>query len=146
MELALWVYFIETVLTIDIVPEWYLCAVLYGVVLILIGLACDIRADVYEVEFKTIWEGVAIPTYKPAAWIIGTVFALNLIGQFIPTKETAYTMAAAYGIGEVYKSASESEDVQRLASKSLLVLEQSLDKYLSEEPVEETSDQATEEE
>lgn len=144
MELALWVYFIETVLTVDIVPDTAGFALLYGLLLFVLFFVAAVISEDPE-EFKTNFKKFTKPTHKPAAWIIGTVFILNLIGQFTPTKETAYTMAAAYGIGEVYKSASESEDVQRLASKSLLVLEQSLDKYLSEEVVEETSDQTVEE-
>lgn len=43
-----------------------------------------------------------------------------------PSKETAYTMLAAYGVQEVY----QNEDVKRLAGKSLEVLESYMDKHL----------------
>lgn len=52
-----------------------------------------------------------------------------LLGSFIPSKDTMYTMAAAYGV----QTAAENPNVQRVAGKSLQVLEGKLDEFLKEE-------------
>lgn len=49
--------------------------------------------------------------------------------SFIPDKQTIYTMAAAYGVQE----AVANPDVQRVAGKSLAVIEKTLDAYLKED-------------
>lgn len=51
-----------------------------------------------------------------------------LVFIFTPSKDTMYTMAAAYGV----QTAAENPNVQRLAGKSLQVLEGKLDEYLKE--------------
>lgn len=51
----------------------------------------------------------------------------------IPNKTTAYQMLAAYGVTEAYYIASENEDVQRVAGKSLELLEKTLDEHLATE-------------
>lgn len=52
-----------------------------------------------------------------------------LVLMFTPNKETMYTMAAAYGVQTV----AENPNVQRVAGKSLQVLESKLDEFLKEE-------------
>lgn len=61
------------------------------------------------------------------ALVSGTLFT------FVPTKEMAYTMLAAYGVEEIVTN----ERVQELGGKSLDVIEKALDEFLQEE---ETSD------
>lgn len=51
-----------------------------------------------------------------------------ILSGFLPSKETMYTMAAAYGV----QSAAENQNVQRVAGKSLQLLEGKLDEYLKE--------------
>ena len=52
--------------------------------------------------------------------------ALWVIFSILPSKSTLYTMAAAYGV----QTAAENQNVQRLAGKSLQLLEDKLDEYL----------------
>ena len=56
--------------------------------------------------------------------LLGSVF--NIV---LPSKDTAYKMLAAYGLQETVEAASKSEDVKRLASKSLSLIERSIDDY-----------------
>lgn len=53
------------------------------------------------------------------------IFAL-IFATLLPNKSTIYTMAAAYGV----QQAATNPDVQRLAGKSLSLLESKLDEYL----------------
>ena len=57
-------------------------------------------------------------------FIIGSIF-----NTVLPSKDTAYKMLAAYGLQETVEAASKSEDVKRLASKSLTLIEKSIDDY-----------------
>jgi len=59
---------------------------------------------------------------------LAVTLLLIVYSVFVPTKDTAYKMLAAYGIYEV----SQSEDVQRLTGKSLELLELTMDKHLTE--------------
>lgn len=56
--------------------------------------------------------------------LLGSVF--NIV---LPSKDTAYKMLAAYGLQETVEAASKSEDVKRLARKSLSLIEKSIDDY-----------------
>lgn len=57
---------------------------------------------------------------------------LLLAAILLPSKDTAYQMLAAYGVQEAYVAATESEDVQRIASKSLKLIESTLDEHMEE--------------
>lgn len=57
---------------------------------------------------------------------------LLILCWIVPSKDTAYQMLAAYGVQEAYVAATESEDVQRIASKSLKLIEATLDEHLTE--------------
>lgn len=50
-----------------------------------------------------------------------------------PPKEVSYTLLAAYGVETTVQALTESEEAQRIASKSLQVIEQYMDTYLQEE-------------
>ena len=52
-----------------------------------------------------------------------------ILAGLTPDKQTLYTMAAAYGV----QSAAENNNVQRIAGKSLQLLEKKMDEYLKEE-------------
>lgn len=52
-----------------------------------------------------------------------------LIAVFIPSKQTAYTMLAAYGLQEI----AQTEEAKRVGSKSIQVIEKALDEYLTED-------------
>jgi hypothetical protein len=58
------------------------------------------------------------------------VVSLFIILAFlIPSKDTAYKMLAAYGVETIVAN----EDVQRMGSKSLQIIEKAMDNYLKEE-------------
>ena len=64
------------------------------------------------------------------------IFPILLIGSVlntvIPAKDTAYKMLAAWGVQETVVAAQQSEYVQKMAGKSLQLLEKTVDKYLEE--------------
>ena len=66
---------------------------------------------------------------KGLKWSIIGLPSLLLVASFLPSKSTMYTMAAAYGV----QSVAENPNVQRVAGKSLQVLEDKLDEYLKAE-------------
>ncbi len=59
-------------------------------------------------------------------FIVCTVLILH--GVLVPSKDTAYKMLAFYGVNEI----TNNESVQKLGSKSLLVIERAMDDYLEE--------------
>lgn len=63
---------------------------------------------------------------KSMKWIPILSVSLILFTSILPSKDTMYTMAAAYGV----QTAAENPNVQRVAGKSLQVLEGKLDEYL----------------
>lgn len=72
-------------------------------------------------------EKVKTTAYK-YKWVLIIAVSILILRSFIPSKDTMYTMAAAYGV----QTAAENPNVQRLAGKSLQVLEGKLDEYLKE--------------
>ena len=71
-------------------------------------------------------EGKKLPKCYKSLIFIGPF--LLLVGVITPSKDTLYTMAAAYGV----QSAIENPNVQRMAGKSMKLLENKLDEYLKE--------------
>ena len=70
---------------------------------------------------------------KNKGWVLKVYivfFVLKFFGGLLPSQETAYKMAAAYGISEVVVAAKQSEDVKRIAGKSLMMIETSIDKFI----------------
>lgn len=63
---------------------------------------------------------------RKTGWAIIVCISLAVI---LPTTSTAYRMLAAYGVEEVIAN----DDAQRLAGKSLELLEQTIDSYLTKE-------------
>lgn len=70
-----------------------------------------------------------MPLVKRCCRLIAIPIVMFLVAALIPSKQGIYQMAAAYGV----QTAATNPDVQRLAGKSLEVLEKSLDKYLKED-------------
>ena len=65
------------------------------------------------------------------AYIFSILFAstFGLFSMILPSKDTAYTMLAAYGVQGI----AETDEAKRLGSKSFQLIEQTLDKYLDQE-------------
>lgn len=70
-------------------------------------------------------------THKCWKWIAGLSFGILFLSNFIPDRDTAYTMLAAYGVQEV----AQMPQVQATASKSLEVLNKAMDQYLKDQKV-----------
>ena len=62
-------------------------------------------------------------------WTLPIFIVGSILNTVLPSKDTAYKMLAAYGLQETVEAASKSEDVKRLASKSLSLIEKSIDDY-----------------
>jgi hypothetical protein len=61
-------------------------------------------------------------------WMLTTFIVLVLLESFLPSKNTAYKMLAAYGATEL----AQTDEAARIGSKSLEVLEKFMDDYLKE--------------
>ena len=64
----------------------------------------------------------------PRKFILSITIPLIVGNLLVPSKDTMYTMLAAYGV----QTAAESENVQQFAGKSLEVLEKAMDEYLED--------------
>ena len=62
-------------------------------------------------------------------WTLPIFIVGSILNTVLPSKDTAYKMLAAYGLQETVEAASKSEDVKRLARKSLSLIEKSIDDY-----------------
>ena len=62
-------------------------------------------------------------------WTLPIFIVGSILNTVLPSKDTAYKMLAAYGVQETVEAASKSEDVKRIASKSLTLIEKSIDDY-----------------
>lgn len=94
-----------------------------GLVAIVLAFFIAFICFVFTVEdmFENINKG-----YLKTGIII--TFLLGTLSILTPSKETMYTMAAAYGV----QSAAENPNVQRVAGKSLQILESKLDEFIKE--------------
>lgn len=89
-------------------------------------------AFVMALIFFPVWQDMVDDFTLPKKgfkWSIIGLPSLLLVASFLPSKSTMYTMAAAYGV----QSVAENPNVQRVAGKSLQVLEDKLDEYLKTE-------------
>ena len=74
-------------------------------------------------------EGFASFFYMlPKKYILSVTIPLIVGNLLVPSKDTMYTMLAAYGV----QTAAENENVQQFAGKSLEVLEKAMDEYLED--------------
>lgn len=115
MELALFFYLAGIVGQIQVFS---------GIMTFLLGFGIIIAAIISTVE--SAWNK------WPKKLLSKLIFSWIFVGclcVFTPDKETMYTMAAAYGV----QTAAENPNVQRVAGKSLQLLEGKLDEFLKEE-------------
>lgn len=59
------------------------------------------------------------------------------LGNFIPSKQTAYLMLGAYGVQTVAETVGKNEEVQKLGKRTLSLVETAISKYEKELSVEE---------
>lgn len=127
MELALFFYFAGV---IDSVADFFfIAAVAITGFYLGVGIMGAINADCeWESTKKKAAKEANKAFFKGSKWmpIVGAV--LFLTNSLIPSKDTMYTMAAAYGV----QTAAENPNVQRVAGKSLQVLEGKLDEFIKE--------------
>ena len=69
-----------------------------------------------------------LPVFKAVNRIYCAITIVCIVGFIVPSKETAYTMLAAYGVQE----ALQTDEAKRIGSKSFQLLEQTLNKYIEE--------------
>lgn len=62
---------------------------------------------------------------------------IMFVGNFIPSKQTAYLMLGAYGVQSVAETVGKNEEVQKLGKRTLSLVETAISKYEKELSVEE---------
>lgn len=128
MEFAFIIYFINV-----ICQSWFgtgalLC--LFG--LVSLGLVVCSMFTTEEPLSDKDDEGLRLFFRKKCwKWIASLCFSILFLSNFIPDRDTAYTMLAAYGVQEV----AQMPQVQATASKSLEVLNKAMDQYLKDQKV-----------
>lgn len=122
MNLALIVYFIGVLST-----EGYLFGWGIALCILIIGIRMVATINIYEASrsHREVAEELLNSISKITKPILITAVVMVIYGFFMPSKETAYTMLAAYGV----ETAVTNPNVQRVASKSLEVLESYMDEY-----------------
>ena len=127
MDLVYIIYLIDTFCE-DGSPFWDAMLILpVSVLFAMVGLLLAMPI-LEEYEPKEACEKVVGWLKKPYLLFVGACLLGSFLNTFIPTKDTAYKMLAAYGVQEVVKN----DEVQKLAGKSLLVLEKAMDSYIKE--------------
>lgn len=76
--------------------------------------------------------------------VIPLAFLGSLLNLLIPSQNTAYKMLVAYGVEQTVQAASQSEDVKRIAKKSLVLVEDAVDNYTKQLQNNTHEDQETE--
>lgn len=125
MELVTFIYIVETLLTIE--PPSFINHIILTLIIIFAASLFNEHKDFYSTAAKVIEFAK-----KPVILYFSALLVVNVLWAFIPSKDTAYKMLAAYGVNEVYLATKESEEVKEIAKKSLMVIEASLDKYTKE--------------
>lgn len=139
MEFALLVWFVEVFSSnyyiID--TSFYIGVslpvfILITLIAVIASADCSTNSKREDIPFYMWWDFFKYKVFKPWAWGLGFIFIANMFGDLMPNKDAAYKIAAAYGVQQAYEAASASEDVKRMAGKSLRVLETSMDRYLND--------------
>ncbi|AJT60776.1 hypothetical protein [Citrobacter phage CVT22] len=125
MELALFFYFAEVSsnLAFILLAMGIIGAIIWGITTINAFMNADYAWNTKQAKAAT-HERFKASKGVPIACVIAIV-----VSCLLPSKDTMYTMAATYGV----QSVAENSNVQRLAGKSLQVLESKLDEYLKED-------------
>ena len=137
MELAFVIYLIDNIAALKdhifgLSDFIFLTTLVLGC--LVTGVGALVVFALMEMPVNKFKESVIYTSYKKLvkSWfyiflpmcLLGSVF--NIV---LPSKDTAYKMLAAYGLQETVEAASKSEDVKRLARKSLSLIEKSIDDY-----------------
>lgn len=112
MEFAALIYFIDVICGEHVV---WLFMTIFGVIVVCFAKVICV-AEKYPEFYKSLW-----PLKVFLLISIPLLF-------FIPSKDTAYKMLAAYGV----QSIITNPEVQKLGGKSLDVLNKTMDEYLQE--------------
>ena len=122
MELALIVYGIQITGHLYIVAGVLFNALVFLLCIVgFVGIIWTFDSDYDLDEYKRLVRSSGKPLLLPA-------LVITILAVLTPPKSTMYAMLAAYG----GQSVLESESVQRLAPKSLELLEGYIDKHLEE--------------
>lgn len=137
MELAFVIYLIDNITALKdhifgLSDFIFLTIILLG--FLITGIGSLIVFALLEMSMEEFKESVIYTFYKKIikSWfyiLLPLCFLGTALNVILPSKDTAYKMLAAYGLQEIVEAASKSEDVKRLASKSLTLIEKSIDDY-----------------
>lgn len=131
MLLALAIYLIDILHSIDNAMVVFIAGTLYGIYNALLCVTKEDELKAQSQENGGNWEATLNTFMRTRLQKWATAVAVSIcIVWLAPDKETSYTMLAAYGLTEAYDFISESEEVQGIASKSLKLIEKHIDKYI----------------
>ena len=138
MELAFVIYLIDNITALkgsfwDFGDMVYISLIVTAFALVVIFLSTDVYGDSAKAKqlanrekylnmVKKFWKNTFF-------WTLPIFIVGSILNTVLPSKDTAYKMLAAYGVQETVEAASKSEDVKRIASKSLTLIEKSIDDY-----------------
>lgn len=131
MLLAFVIYMIDLLHSLD---NGFIVVLTFIILAALTLFLCGIAESRYkknpnipEEEKDYQWEQYCYGIVKRCLTILVVMVGVVFLA---PDKETSYTMLAAYGVSEAYEVVSENENVQRIATKSLSVIEKHIDSYM----------------
>ena len=137
MELAFVIYLIDNITALKdhifgLSDFIFLTIIILG--LLISGIGGLIVFALLEMSMDEFKDSVIYTFYKKLikSWfyiLLPLCFLGTVLNVVLPSKDTAYKMLAAYGLQETVEAASKSEDVKRLANKSLTLIEKSIDEY-----------------
>ena len=129
MDLALLVYGISLLQKISV---FFGVMTFLGIAVLVVSLiyrGAELSINTWDGQDKVKWKQERIPGTMKVVWTSATVaIVFCVLGIFVPSERTAYTMVGAYSAQKV----AEDPKVQDMSNKVLTIINQKLDHYVEE--------------
>lgn len=129
MDLALLVYGISLLHKISIFFAVLMFIGIATCIIALIYRGAELSINTWDDQQRVKWKQERIPGTMKVVWTSATVaIVFCLLGIFVPSEKTAYTMVGAYAAQKV----AEDPKVHDISNKVLTIINQKLDHYVDE--------------
>ena len=129
MDLALLVYGISLLSKISV---FFAAMTFIGIAVLVVSLiyrGAELSINTWDDQQRVKWKQERIPGTMKIVWTSATVaLVFCVLGIFVPSEKTAYTMVGAYAAQKV----AEDPKVQDMSNKVLTIINQKLDHYVEE--------------
>lgn len=129
MDLALLVYAISLLHKISVFFAVMMFIGIAALTVALIYRGAELSINTWDDQQRVKWKQERIPGAMKVVWTGATVaIVFCVLGIFVPSEKTAYTMVGAYAAQKV----AEDPKVHEMSNKVLTIINQKLDHYVEE--------------